>query len=124
MLFLPLPSSKKSVSASEGVDPVQITPPLKEIYPDELSFPQVFQCINNIPNCHGCIVKWMVESKVLKGPRDNYLPIDNSKALLVRAPLSRVKHSGPFACIVEKQGKVLGTASGYLKFTSTFVLLY
>uniref|UniRef100_A0A7M5TQD4 Uncharacterized protein n=2 Tax=Clytia hemisphaerica TaxID=252671 RepID=A0A7M5TQD4_9CNID len=119
VLFLPVPSSKKFVSGA-GVPPVQITPRFKYIYPDEVSFPQIFQCINNIPKCHagGCITKWLVESKILKSTSSKYLEIDNNKALLVRAPLSRTRQKGPFACVIEKNGKVLGTATGYLKFVT------
>ncbi|XP_066919022.1 uncharacterized protein [Clytia hemisphaerica] len=119
VLFLPVPSSKKFVSGA-GVPPVLVIPKFNYIYPEELNFPQHFQCVNNIPECRagGCIMKWLVENNLLYKDNRKYLSVDNNKTLFIRAPISQESHKGPFACMVEKNKKLLGMSTGYLKFVT------
>ena len=113
------------VSLSPRVDAkekVWVEPKIIFMWPDKLNTPQLVVCRHSIPKCkfEDCKYRWRVEHNVLNNENKKYLLIDSNRAVYLKAPLSRTKNLGPFACVVELNGKPLGEGISFIKFLGKF----
>ena len=123
LLFSNTPAVSTCINA---VEKVWVEPKIIFMWPDKLITPQLVVCRHKIPKCkfEDCKYKWRIEHNVLNSENNKYLLIDSNRAVYLKAPLSRTKNLGPFACVVELDGKPLGEGISFIKFLGKFIHLF
>ena len=110
-----------------ATEKVWVEPKIIFMWPDKLNTPQLVVCRHKIAKCkfEDCKYKWRIEHNMVNSENNKYfLLIDSDRAVYLKAPLSRTKNLGPFACVVELNGKPLGEGISFIKFLGKFVYLF
>ena len=101
-----------------GTEKVWVEPKILFMWPDKLNTPQLVVCRHDLPQCkfEDCSYRWRAEHNLVKAGNEKYLLVDSDRAVYIKAPISRTKNLGPFACVIELNGKPVGEGIGFIKF--------